>query len=242
VARLLPSRRTKASSFGTASADAPLIATLRDECGRVSDVALSLGEDAFALPTRCPPWKVKELVGHIWRDVDRLRTCFEGPPDEPVEEDAVTYWRSYDPIADGPMIADRAKEIADGFASGGELARSFAEMWPSLLDAAEAADPSRSVRTFGPVLRLDEFLKTRVLETAVHRLDLLHALGRERSVPPGSAAVVVPVLEALLGSSLPATLGWSDLEFVETGTGRHTIGPADAANLADLVERFPLLG
>ncbi|MDP9242578.1 MAG: maleylpyruvate isomerase N-terminal domain-containing protein [Actinomycetota bacterium] len=237
-----PSRRTKASSSRASSAGASPVGALRDECERVSEVVRSLDEDAFALPTRCPPWRVKELVGHIWRDVDRLRTCFDGPPDEPVEEDAVSYWRSYDPVADGPMIADHAKEVADGFTSGRELARSFADLWPALIDRAEGEDPSRSVRTFGPVLRLDEFLKTRVLETAVHRLDLLDALGRERSVPPGSAAVVVPVLEALLGSPLPAALGWTDLEFVETGTGRRAIGTADAASLADLVERFPLLG
>ncbi len=185
---------------------------------------------------------MKELVGHIWRDVDRLGTGLAAPDAEPVETDAVMYWRSYDPVGDAPAIAERAKETADGFASGRDLARSFSEMWPARLDAAEAADPSRSVRTFGPVLRLDEFVKTRVLETAVHRLDLLHALGRERSLRPESAAVIVPVLEALLGSPLPGELGWSDLEFVEAGTGRRAIGPAEAEILGDLAERFPLVG
>jgi uncharacterized protein (TIGR03083 family) len=235
-------RRPKASSSGTPRPDASPVGALRDECARVSEVVLSLDEDAFTLPTRCPPWRVKELVGHIWRDVDRLGSGLAAPADEPVETDAVLYWRSYDPVRDAPAIAERAKEIADGFASGRELAHSFAEMWPARLDAAEAADPSRSVRTFGPVLRLDEFVKTRVLETAVHRLDLLHALGRTRSLTRDSAAVIVPVLRALLGSSPPEALGWSDLEFVETGTGRRAIGPADAEILGDLSERFPLVG
>src|SRR5439155_11508384 len=107
---------------------------------------------------------------------------------------------------------------------------------------AAEADPARTVQTFGPVLRLDEFLKTRVLELAVHRLDLLHALGRERSVDPTSAEVVVPILDGLLGSERPAELGWSDVEFIEAGTGRRPIEPGERAALGPLADRFPLLG
>jgi uncharacterized protein (TIGR03083 family) len=218
-----------------------LVRILSAECEGVTQTVVALHDDEFALPTRCPPWSIKELLGHLWRDIDRLRTCLESPPDEPVERDAVTYWRSYDPVADGPAISDRAKEIADAYASGPDLARSFAEMWPPRLEAVEAADPSRSVQTFGPVLRLDEFMRTRVLETAVHRLDLLHALGEERTVAPASAGVIVPVLIALLGSPFPEALGWSDLEIVEAGTGRRQIGLREAEVLGELAEQFPLL-
>jgi uncharacterized protein (TIGR03083 family) len=225
-----------------AEGSSPLVGILTAECEAVSRTVLPLDEEAFALPTRCPPWSVKELLGHIWRDIDRLRTCLEAPPDEPVETDAVLYWRSYDPVADGPDISDRAKEIADAYASGRDLARSFAEMWPPRLEAVQVADPSRSVRTFHPVLRLDEFMKTRVLETCVHRLDLLHALGSDRTISPASSGAIVPVLEALLGSPLPEALGWSDLELVEAGTGRRRIERREAEVLGDLVERFPLLG
>ena len=215
---------------------------LRDECERVSSLVDGLDEEAFARETRCPPWRVKELLGHMYRDVDRLGTALAAPSDLPVEEDAVSYWRTYDPIADGPDIADRAKEIADGFPTGAELAGAFASMWPGRIDSAAAADGSRSVQTFGPVLRLDEFLKTRILEIAVHRLDLLDALGRERTVEPKSAEIVVGVLDGLLGAERPAALGWSDVEFIEAGTGRRPIEPAERSTLGPLADRFPLLG
>jgi len=201
-----------------------------------------LSEEEFARPTRCPPWRVKELLGHVYRDVDRLGTALEAPSELPVELDAVSYWRSYDPVADGPEIADRAREIADAYATGAELARAFDEMWPERVAAAGEADPSRSVQTFGPVLRLDEFLRTRVLELAVHRLDLLEALGLERNVDPRAAAVVIEVLDGLLGEARPAALGWTDVEYIEAGTGRRPVSAEERATLGELAERFPLLG
>jgi uncharacterized protein (TIGR03083 family) len=218
---------------------------LLGECERVSAAVAVLDEDDFARPTRCPPWRVKELLGHMYRDVDRLGTALAAPADLLVEEDAVSYWRTYDPIADGPDIADRAKEIADGYATGAQLARAFDEMWAERVTAAAnamEADPSRSVQTFGPVLRLDEFLKTRVLELAVHRLDLLDALGREPHLEPAATEVVVGILDGLLGTERPAALGWTDVEYVEAGTGRRRIWPKERETLGDVAERFPLLG
>jgi uncharacterized protein (TIGR03083 family) len=201
-----------------------------------------LSEDDFARETRCPPWRVKELLGHVFRDVDRLGTALAASSDLAVEEDGVSYWRTYDPVADGPDIADRAKEISDGYATGADLARAFDKMWPERVAAAGEADPSRSVQTFGPVLRLDEFLKTRVLELVVHRLDLLEALGRERDVDPRAGEVVIAVLDGLLGEGRPAALGWTDVEFIEAGTGRRPISAEERATLGRLAERFPLLG
>ena len=178
----------------------------------------------------------------MYRDVDRLGTALAAPSDLSVEEDGVSYWRTYDPVADGPDIADRAKEIADGYATGADLARAFDEMWPERVAAAGEADPSRSVQTFGPVLRVDEFLKTRVLELVVHRFDLLEALGRDRVVDPRAAEVVLAVLDGLLGEGRPAALGWTDVEYIEAGTGRRPISAEERATLGGLAERFPLLG
>ena len=98
------------------------------------------------------------------------------------------------------------------------------------------------MQTFGPVLRLDEFMRTRVLELAVHRLDLLEALGREREVDPRAATVVIGVLDGLLGEARPAALGWADVEYIEAGTGRRPVSAEERATLGELADRFPLLG
>src|SRR5437764_14602308 len=111
-----------------------------------------------------------------------------------------------------------------------------------MLGYASSTDGVRTVHTFGSVLSHDEILKTRILEIAVHRMDLLDALGRERTVEPKSAEIVVGVLDGLLGAERPAALGWSDVEFIEAGTGRRPIEPAERSTLGPLADRFPLLG
>lgn len=101
---------------------------LRGECERVSDVARGLSEEDYARPTRCTAWNVKELLAHIYRDVDRINVALSTPgPTEP-NTDAVSYWRAYDPIADAADIADRAKELAAAHPSGKDLAAAWEEM------------------------------------------------------------------------------------------------------------------
>jgi hypothetical protein len=178
----------------------------------------------------------------MYRDVDRLGTALAVPGDLPVDRDGVSYWRSFDPIADAPGVAARATEIADGYETGADLARAFREMWPERIAAASEAEPSRSVKTFGPVMRLDEFLKTRILELVVHRLDLLDAISREPEVDPTSRNVVIATLDGLLGTHPPAELGWTDVEYIDTGTGRRPIAPEEREILGGLADLFPLLG
>jgi hypothetical protein len=48
------------------------VEALRDECELVSQTVLGLAEDRFAGPTRLPAWNVKELLGHMYRDIDLL--------------------------------------------------------------------------------------------------------------------------------------------------------------------------
>ena len=60
------------------------------------------------------------------------------------------------------------------------LARAWDRMWREAVALAGRTDPARLVATtWGPTLPLDEYLKTRVLEVTVHRMDLEDALGRK---------------------------------------------------------------
>lgn len=215
---------------------------LADECRLVTGVAGTLAEDDFARPTRLPAWNVKELVAHMWRDMDRVREALRQPPPGQADTTAVTYWRTYDPIGKGPEIADRAKGIAAGFATGAELARSFEENWTEGLEAARALPPDRIVLTWGPTMRLDEFLATRVLEIAVHGLDLAHALQRPPWITPGGAALTRAILVGLLGDDPPSLLGRNDVAFIEAATGRRGLTYAERSVLGPRASAFPLLG
>ena len=63
---------------------------LREECEEVSRIVLSLAEEDFAKPTRLPAWNVKELLGHMYRDIDRTNTALSTPPPAEATADSVS--------------------------------------------------------------------------------------------------------------------------------------------------------
>ena len=82
-----------------------LLETLDEEARRSIDAVRDLPDAAFAMPTRCPPWDVRVLVGHMVRDLDRvLEYLAAEPAPDAATTDAVGYWRTYDPRAEGPRI------------------------------------------------------------------------------------------------------------------------------------------
>jgi uncharacterized protein (TIGR03083 family) len=215
---------------------------LAAECRALAGAVRSLPEEDFARATRCPPWDVKALLAHVWRGVDRIEVYTAEPASERIDSDATAYYRGgYDPVAEAPDVAARGLEVAGRFATGADLARDFDERSTRIADAARSMPPERVVRTFGPCLRLDEYVCTRVLEVAVHGLDLAHALGRDPWLTPGAAALVRSMLVAMLGAEPPAALGWDDVAFFETGTGRRRPTEEERRILGRLADELPLL-
>lgn len=218
-----------------------VVDVLAEECRRVGELLLGLPEDDFARPTRCEPWDVKELTAHLYRSLFRIPTVLDADPPPAADTDSVTYWRSYDPPTDAPAIATHARATAAEYDTGSALARALDEMTRGALERARAEDSGHLVEVWwGPRLRLDEFLKTRVLEVVVHGLDLTHALGRAPIASEGGTKMVCQTLEALLGDA--PLRRWSPIELIEKGTGRVPLDEADREELGANAGAFPLLG
>lgn len=215
---------------------------LREECEQVSKVALGLSEDDFSRPTRCSAWNVKELLAHMYWGMNRAKRSLTEPPPEVADTDSVTYWRSYDALEDAPGIADRATERSAGYTTGIELAEAWDELWREVVELAGREIRSRIVSTWGPTLALDEFLKTRVLEMTVHRMDLEDALGQKGWGTDKAVSIVDDTLEGLLGEQPPSDLEWDVVDFIEVGTGRRSLTSEEREILGGLADRFPLLG
>ncbi|HEX9234788.1 MAG TPA: maleylpyruvate isomerase family mycothiol-dependent enzyme [Actinomycetota bacterium] len=214
---------------------------LRAECERTSDVVLDLPEDDFHRRTRCPEWDVKELLGHMYRDVLRVFTGLSQAAPEMADTDSVSYWRAYAPKDDARDIADRAKEIAAQHQTGRDMAEAWDDLWRRSVALAETADRARVVRTWRPTLTLDDLLRTRVLEIVVHGTDLAAALGRPPWPTPEGLAVTNSILLALLGSDLPGQLEWDGIMFAERGTGRSALTADEAGILGPAAAEFPLI-
>jgi uncharacterized protein (TIGR03083 family) len=218
-----------------------LIGILDDENRLAVEALRDLSGEAFAVPTRLPLWNVKELVAHMWRDVDRIRVYLAEPEPAEAQADGVSYWRAYDPATDSADVADRAKEVADGFATGTALVDSFEANRIEVLATAREVAADQLVATWGPAMRFDEYLRTRVLEMAVHGLDLADALGARPWLTPGGAAVTRDILIGLLGEAPALVRRWDDRTFIETGTGRRALSYEERTALGPLARMFPLL-
>jgi uncharacterized protein (TIGR03083 family) len=217
------------------------LAALREECELLSQTVLGLPEEEFAKPTRCIEWNVKQLVAHVYRDVNRTNTALDQAPPPAADADSVSYWRGYDPVTDGVDISNRAKEVASSYGSGQELASAWDEMWRRAVGRAGTADRDRLVVTWGPALTLDEYLRTRVLELTVHQTDLNDALGLPPDPTDGGLEVTTEILLGLLG--VPAAeVPLKGLALLETGTGRRPLSDEERNALGGLADRFPLLG
>ena len=219
-----------------------LLDILDDECSCAVNALSDLPEGAFARPTRCPAWDVKGLVGHLWRDVDRLVTCLDLEPAPEPTCDGASYFNAYDPVADASSIAGQSLEVAARYDTGAAAVAAFDEHRSACIVAVRPLAPERLVRTRIATMRLDEFVKTRVLELAVHGLDLAIALDSRPWLTPGGEGVTVAILDGLLGRPLPPSLAQDRVGFIEKGTGRRPLTAADRAALGTLADRFPLLG
>ncbi len=215
---------------------------LRGECELVSELVLGLPEEDFAKPTRLPEWNVKELLGHMKRGVDRINVFLDAPPPPAADADAISYWTRYDPVTDSPAVAARGKAVADEFESGQQLAAAWDETWRRATGRAATEARSRLVEvSWGPALTLDEYVKTRVLEITVHRMDMENALGLKGWGTDDAISIVDEILVGLLGEEPPTELEWDAVDFIDTGSGRRELTDAERETLGELADRFPLL-
>lgn len=90
-------------------------------------------------------------------------------------------------------------------------------------------------------MRPQDYLPTRVVEVAVHGLDIADALDTEPWLTPAAERVVFSVLIDLLGCEPSKTLEWTALDLIERGTGRKLLSADERRQLGTLSAAFPLL-
>jgi hypothetical protein len=107
---------------------------------------------------------------------------------------------------------------------------------------AHATDPKLIVRTrWGDHMRFGDYLVTRVVEVAVHGLDLTDALSRPPVLTAAAADVVTRLLQGLLSTELASPPNEDSVRFIEVATGRRPLPPADIAALGERAHCFPLI-
>ena len=211
------------------------------EAGRLSEQVLGGDEAAFGRVSPCPPWSVAELLYHVRIGAGRVAGMLAGP--EPAGGPLISaagYFRAgerFSPAVNDDRIA-AAQRGAAGLGTGAAVARDFDRAWRESWAQAQQAAQARVVRTrHGDRMLLTEYLRTRVLELAVHGLDLAAGLGRPPWLTDAAAHVTAQLflpagaLYRLLNES-----GWDQLTLIAKATGRLPLTQAETT----LTERHNL--
>lgn len=171
-------------------------------------------------------WNLAELVAHLTRQVTRLTAYADQPVEGPAAVDRFSYFRDVAALA--PDVAARA--VAEARKVDAEtLPALFAEGWREDADLAATLPADRLIATVRGVMRVDDYLATRLLEVVVHHIDVRAALDLPPAPTPDAGRLAMELLEGMLGSPRPRNLG--RVRFLLTATGRL---PSDDG-------RFPLI-
>lgn len=204
------------------------------ESGRLAAVAAETDDDAFTRPSLCPPWTAADLLYHVRMTMGRLSGMLAAPEPSGLSlVPAPGYYRAsqrFSPAVNDERIQS-AQRGAATLPDAAARARDFDRVREEATELLRTTPAGRVVRTrHGDAMLLTEFARTRVLELAVHGLDLAAALNQ----PPWMTAPAMAVTEELLLPSaaaardLRAAAGWDQVTLIAKLTGRSPATLAEA--------------
>ncbi|MGX6600892.1 maleylpyruvate isomerase N-terminal domain-containing protein [Micromonosporaceae bacterium Da 78-11] len=221
------------------------LGAFRVEAEGLSRAVGDLSDEEWCLPTRCEPWTVRELLGHVRVVIGWLPGMLTAADPGRAGVSAVEYYRSDDRFAAQTNAAriGLAQDYAADQGNGAALVEDFTATWQLVDRLCRAELETRVVRTrHGDAMLLSQFLLTRVVEIAVHGLDVADALGRPPWLTRQAEDIV---LELQLGPDrmdAVRELGWGRLGFLRRATGRQPLGSTDVARVERLGIRWLTLG
>jgi hypothetical protein len=173
-----------------------------------------------------PPWTIFELAGHLDIAIGVTRMLMASQQDGQVGRDRVSFF-IFSRAQVAPVFYDYAYTMVEG-KSPGQMADVLASTFTSTIAEARAASPDVVGRfEFDDgdetLMRLGEFVPSRMVEAVVHGLDLTDALGQDPIATPEGVAMTAALLDELLARltvpGRPADLT-EDLAWVRAASGR----------------------
>jgi Mycothiol maleylpyruvate isomerase N-terminal domain len=180
-------------------------------------------EAEFDRPTRCAPWTARALLAHVAVGAGRVITMLTELAPSAADTDAARYYRPDQRFssATNRERVDSAVEAAVQAGSGAALAAHFARTWRAAYASAVAQPAGRVVRTrHGDAMLLTDFMVTRVVELALHGLDLADAFDRPQWTDDNAVDVVTRLLVSEAARPRLDALGWDRMTLLRVATGR----------------------
>lgn len=208
------------------------IDTLDRELQNVEETFRSLNDDDWKAPTRLkaldpslPHWNLFQLAGHFDISIGLTRMLIDSRQEGQPGRDRVSFF-IFPRSEVAPVVYDYAYKMVEG-KTPAEMPDVLHETFSKTIVEAKASPPDTIGSGYYALMRLDEFVPSRVVEAVVHGMDLTDALGRETIATPDGIAVTASILDELLArrtvAGRPADLS-DDLEWIRAASGRseHT--------------------
>jgi hypothetical protein len=204
------------------------VRTLEVELGRVEQAFRDLSEEQWGTPTKLRPldeslpnWTLFELAGHFDISIGLTRMLIAEPQQGQPGRDRVSFFIF--PRAEvAPVVYDYAYRMVQG-KTPGDMAGVLHDTFGATIREARATPPETIGPGYYALMRLDEFVPSRVVEAVVHGLDLTDAVGREPAATPEGIAITAAILDELLArrtvAGRPADLT-DDMAWIRAASGR----------------------
>jgi Mycothiol maleylpyruvate isomerase N-terminal domain len=204
------------------------VRTLEAELAVVGQAFRGLAESDWRRPTLLQPldeslprWTLFELAGHFDISIGLTRMLIASQQDGQVGRDRVSFF-IFSRVEHAPTVYDYAYTMVEG-KSPGQMAGVLAETFTRTIQEARAAPPDLVGSGYYALMRLGEFVPSRVVEAVVHGLDLTDALGQDPIATPDGVATTAAIFDELLARRTvpgrPADLA-DDMAWVRAASGR----------------------
>jgi hypothetical protein len=204
------------------------LGTLERELQLVSDTFAGLTEDDWRaatllepLDTERPRWTVFELAGHFDISIGLTRMLIADQQDGQPGRDRVSFF-IFPRSEVAPTVYDYAYTMVEGKAPG-DMPGVLRETFSRSIEESRALPGDTVGSGYYALMRLDEFVASRIVEAVVHGIDLTDALGRECTATPQGITVTAELLDELLARRTvpgrPADLT-DDLAWIRAASGR----------------------
>jgi hypothetical protein len=189
-----------------------------------------LSEEDWARPTLLkpttpdlPPWTILELAAHMDVFMGIALGLMAEPQTGPPGIDGASFCIAASDGSQGAILYRYMADHATGQTPGTMLDAVHGTFKRSL-EGARANPPDTVGPAFYGLIRLDEFLATRIAEAVIHGLDLTDALGRPPLPMPKAVPIAAAVLDEVVARTRvpgrPADLGADDVAFIRAASGR----------------------
>jgi hypothetical protein len=216
------------------------VRVLESELTTIEQTFRGLSADDWRSPTKLMPvddsrphWTLFELAGHFDISIGLTRMLIADPQDGQTGRDRVSFFIMHRQEV-APVVYDYAYTMVAG-KTPEQMPDVLHETFSKTIEESRATPPATVGPGYFALMRLDEFVPSRVVEAVVHGLDLTDAMGRDPIATADGVAMTAGILDELLARRTvpgrPADLA-DDLAWVRAASGRA--GHPDP--------RLPLLG